>query len=258
MATIGMSLALSIGGAVGIVLTGAYLWWEMGRYATPQVAENRFDERRMIFAYTLGLFVGILLVIPWDLFLLEMGIGNLLFAVFFLVALVLITELVQRLIRRTAYWGKGPSFPFYAVGLRAGIGAILILALVGPYLSSPVITWDGVTVVVLQSLAILAVEVTGALLSFPTPATAGHRPGGGLFHASLISAIGFFLLGFNALGGEVVGSVAAGIALLGSLYLYRRLRGIFDRVPPPSLAGAATPVPSTGRYARKDRGPPPR
>lgn len=251
-----VSFSLTIAGALGIVLTGGYLWWEMGRYTTPQVVENRFDERRMIFAYTVGLFVGVLLSLPWLLYLAAMTNAALIGAFTLLAVLVLATELTQWVIRQTHYWGKGPSFPFYAVGLRAGIGAILILALVGQYLSVPTVTWDGVSVVVLQAIAIVALEVTGALLSLPVTARGIPRSGIGLLSGALISGIGLFLLGFNAFGGEIVGGSAAAVALIGSVYLYLRLRVILDRVPPPSLAGAPPPLPTEGRYGRKDRGPP--
>jgi hypothetical protein len=251
-----VTFSLTIAGALGIVLSGGYLWWEMGRYTTPQVAENRFDERRMIFAYTLGLFVGIVLALPWLLYLQAMANSALLGAFALLAVLVLSTELAQWAIRRTHYWGRGPSFPFYAVGLRAGIGAILILALVGQYLAAPTITWDGLSVVLLQAVAIVALEVTGALLSLPAAAGEGRRRGSGIVSGVLISGIGFFLLGFNAFGGEIVGGVAAGIALIGAIYLYVRLRAILDRIPPPSLVGVPPPTPAGGRYGRKDRNPP--
>ncbi len=253
-----VALSLTIAGALGIVLTGGYLWWEMGRYTTPQVVESRFDERRMIFAYTLGLFVGILLSLPWLLYLAAMTNAALLGAFALLAVLVLSIELAEWAVRRTHYWGKGPSFPFYAVGLRAGIGGILVLALVGQYLSASTITWDGTSVVGLQAVAIVALEVTGALLSLPATAAGSPRREAGALSAALISGIGLFLLGFNALGGEIVGGVAAVIVLIGSIYLYRRTRAILDHVPPPSLVGAPAPVSPGGRYGRKDRNPPSR
>ncbi|MFZ0699874.1 MAG: hypothetical protein WAN74_06790 [Thermoplasmata archaeon] len=253
-----VALSLTIAGALGIVLTGGYLWWEMGRYTTPQVVESRFDERRMIFAYTLGLFVGVLLSLPWLLYLAAMTNAALLGAFALLFVLVLAIELAEWVVRRTHYWGKGPSFPFYAIGLRAGIGAILVLALVGQYLSAPTITWDGTSVVGLQAVAIVALEVTGALVSLPATASGIPRQGIGVLSGALISGIGLFLLGFNAFGGEIVGGVAAGIVLIGSIFLYRRARVILDRIPPPSLVGAPPPVPPGGRYGRQDREPPAR
>ena len=251
-----VALSLTIAGALGIVLTGGYLWWEMGRYTTPQVTENRFDERRMIFAYTLGLFVGILLSLPWLLYLTAMANAAVLGALALLALLVLAIELAEWAIRRTHYWGNGPSFPFYAVGLRAGIAGILVLALAGQYLSASSITWDGVSVVGLQAVAIVALEVTGALLSLPATPSGTPRRGIGLLSGALISGIGLFLLGFSAFGGEVVGAVAAGIVLIGAIYLYRQARAILDRVPPPSLVGVPAPVAAAGRYGRKDRDPP--
>jgi hypothetical protein len=51
--------SLSLGAVAGVLLSAGFIWVEVGRYATPQVPETLFDERREIFAYTAGLFIGV-------------------------------------------------------------------------------------------------------------------------------------------------------------------------------------------------------
>ncbi len=243
--------SVTIAASVGVLLSAVFIMWEVGHYATPQVSENRFDERREIFAYTVGLFIGILVVIPWIYFLVAFGNADLIGVFVFLIILVGVTELAQWGIRRTKYWGLGPSFPFYAIGLRCGIAALLITGLVAQYLASPTITWDGLTVIALQSGALVMLAAATALISLPATPGSG-RTGGGPLSSSVILFVGFFLLGFNAFAGELVGAVAALIALAGAIYLYARLRTILDRIRPPAPAGRPEAIPS--RFARTDRG----
>ena len=245
-----VSYSITIAAAVGLVITAVFIMWEVGHYATPQVAENRFDERREIFAYTVGLFVGVLLVVPWIFFLLAFSNANLIGVFTFLVILVGGTELAQWGIRRTGYWGAGPSFPFYALGLRCGIAALLITGLLAQYLGSARISWDGLGVLAVQSVALLMLEVATALISLP-PTPESGRTGGGAFPAAVILFVGFFLLGFNAFAGELVGTVAALIALAGAIYLYARLRPLLDRIRPAPPPGKGETLPS--RFARTDR-----
>ena len=243
--------SITIAAGVGVVLSAVFIMWEVGHYATPQVAVTRFDERREIFAWTVGLFVGILSVIPWLYFLLAFSNADLLGVFVFLLILVAMTELAQWGIRRTRYWGLGPSFPFYAVGLRCGIAGLLITALIADALAAPTVTWDGLTVVAIQSLALLMLEATTALLSLPATPGSG-RTGGGPLSSAVVLFVGLFLLGFNAFAGEIVGGVAAVIALGGAVFLYVRLRTILDRVRPPTTAGRPEAIPS--RFGRTDRG----
>ena len=44
--------SLTLGAVVGVLLSGAFLYWEVGRYAEPQVPVTLFDERKELFAYT--------------------------------------------------------------------------------------------------------------------------------------------------------------------------------------------------------------
>lgn len=232
--------SLSIGGVVGIVLSAGFVYWEVGRYATPQVPETLFDERKELAAYTVGLFVGVPLAVAYLLFVDAMVSGGLLGALAFLALLVGGTELAQILLRRTRYWGGGPSHPFYVLGFRAAIGGILALAIVAGYLGGVPLTPLGVAGTAVEALAVVALEVAGALLSLrtiePRPTT-----GGGPFVGALFGAIGFFLLGLGALTGGW-GALGGGVlALAGAAFVYRRLRPALARVPPPS--GSAPPPP---------------
>ena len=62
------SLPLSLGALVGVGLSGGFVWWEVGRFAVPQVPVSLFDERRELIAYTAGLFVGVPLAVAFLLF----------------------------------------------------------------------------------------------------------------------------------------------------------------------------------------------
>lgn len=244
--------SITIAAGIGVVLTAGFIMWEVGHYATPQVAENRFDERREIFAYTVGLFIGVILVIPWLYYLIAFSNADLIGVLVFLLIIAGGTELAQWGIKRTRYWGLGPSFPFYAIGLRCGIAALLITGLIAQYLLTPTITWDGLTVIALQCVALLMLEATTALISLPATPGSG-RTGGGPLSAAVVTFVGFFLLGFNAFAGELIGGIAAVIALVGAVFLYSRLRTILDRIRPPAPPGRPEAIPS--RFARTDRNP---
>jgi hypothetical protein len=225
--------SLSIGAAVGVILSAGFVYLEVGRYATPQVPESLFDERREIFAYTAGLFVGIPFAVVYVLFLLAMGNDALPGALILLGVLVAGTEAAQWLLLRSAYWGRTASGPFYALGYRAAIGGIISLAIVAQYLGLATLRWDGVVLAVIQSVAVVALEVTGALLSLPPGGPEG-RSGGGPLAGGVFEAVGFFLLGIGPLAGEGGSFGGAAIALLGALFVYRRLRPRLGRIPAPA------------------------
>ena len=250
--------SLTIGAVVGVLLSGAFLYLEVGRYATPQVPVTLFDERKELFAFTAGLFVGIPLAIAFILFQVSMGSGALVSALVFLALLVGGDEVAQWALLRTKYWGREPARPFYALGYRAAIGGIISLAIVSQYLSNPTISVDGVALVLVESVAVVALQVSGSFLSLP-PSIPGDRVGGGVVAGALFGAVGFFLLGLGYLGGEATGFGGALVALLGAVLVYRRLRPALARVPAPS-AGPGAPVaegPLTyGRTARSEPLPP--
>lgn len=241
--------SLSLGAVAGVLLSAGFVWVEVGRYATPQVPETLFDERREIFAYTAGLFVGVPLAVAYILYQFSMGNGALLSAVLFLALLVGGTEVAQWALLRSRYWGRDESSPFYTLGFRAGIGGIIGLAVISQYLGGTSVSADGVTLVVLDAVALVALEVTGALLSI-RPTSGSRRTGGGPLSGALFGALGFFLLGIGPIGGEASAFVGAALVVLVSLFLYRNLRVMLSTIPPPSAgppAPAALPSSTYGR-----------
>jgi hypothetical protein len=247
---------LSVGAFVGILLSGGFVWLEVGRYAAPQVPVSLFDERREMFAYTAGLFVGVPIAIVFVLYADSMANGALIGGLLFLALLVLGTEAAQSILLRTRYWGRSDSSPFYALGYRASIGGIMALALVSQYLSiaSPV-TWDGIALVVVQSFAVLLLEVAGALMSVRSSPTFERR-GGGPLSGGAFAAIGFFLFGLGALSGEAGAFLGAALALLGGYLVYQRLRPLLRSIPSPE---AGPPLPAADRpaaFGRLDRSEP--
>ncbi len=241
--------SLSLGALVGVALSGGFVYWEIGKYATPQVPATLFDERREIFAYTAGLFVGVPLAVALILFLDSMANGALPGAAIFLVALLAGTEVAQWGLLRARYWGRSESSPFYALGYRASIGGILALAVVAQYLSAPGPTAPGIALVLVQSAAILVLEVAGALISLPPRPRAG-RPGGGPLSGVLIGGFGFFLIGLGPLGGEAAAFAGALVALAGGWLIYQRLRPMLATIPPPGAPPPAPPAERARAYRR--------
>jgi hypothetical protein len=246
------SLPLSLGALVGIALSGGFVWYEVGRYATPQVPVTLFDERRELFAYTAGLFVGVPIAIAYLLFILSMANGALAGALLFLALLVASTEVAQWALLRSRFWGRGESGPFYALGYRAAIGGIVALALVTQYFGTTGPTVAGIVLVVLDSVAVVALEVAGALLSVRAAPGSG-RIGGGPVSGAIFGAVGFFLLGLGAIGGLYSAYGGALVALLGAGLVYRRLRPILASIPAPSAGPPPPPPVSPPSYGRTDR-----
>src|SRR5208283_3550709 len=69
--------SLTLGGLVGVALSGGFVYWEVGRYSTPQVPQTLFDERKEVTGYTVGLFVGVPLAVAYILFVDSMANGAL-------------------------------------------------------------------------------------------------------------------------------------------------------------------------------------
>jgi hypothetical protein len=245
--------SLSLGGLVGIVLSGGFVYWEVGRFAAPQVPVSLFDERRELFAYTAGLFVGVPLAVVYLLFAAAFSNGAIPGALLFLAFLVGGSETAQIFFLRTKYWGDGDGRPFYVLGFRAAIGGILALAIVASYLSGPSLTWLGLAVALLDALAVVGLQVAVALLSLRTPATAGS-PAGGPLAGVLLGAIGFFLLGLGSVAGEYGGIGAALVTLLGANFAYTRRRAILKDVRPPRPAPRSVGPEGAGPYGRTGSG----
>jgi len=244
--------SLSIGAVIGVSLSGGFVWWEVGRYATPQVPVTLFDERRELWAYTAGLFVGVPLAIAYILFIDSMANGALPGAAAFLAMLVVGGEVAQWRLLRTRYWGRDESSPFYALGYRSAIGGIIALAIAAQYLAGPGLTVDGIILVLLESAAVVSLEVAGALLSLRARPASG-RTGGGPLSGALFGAVGFFLLGLGPIAGETAAFGGALVALLGAVLVYRRLRSLLATIPPPSAGPPVAATRAPGPFARTDR-----
>ena len=244
--------SLSIGALVGIALSGGFVYWEVGRYATPQVSVTRFDERRELFAYTAGLFVGVPFAIAYVLFGASMANGALLGALLVLAAFAVGGEVAQWGLVRTRYWGRGESRPFYVLGYRAAIGGIVALAITAQSLGAATVTLDGTLLALLDAVAVFALQVAAALLALRT-APAGGRTGGGPVSAAALVAGGVFLVGLGPLVGEPAAFAAGALALGGAVLAYRRLRPLLAEVPPPNAGPPPLTPPESSRYGRIDR-----
>jgi len=256
--------SLTIGGVVGILLSGGFIWWEVGRYAAPQVPVTVFDERKLLAAYTVGLFVGVPIAAAYVLLVASLSNGALVGGALFLVAVVVGTEVAQRLVERSAYWGASAAVPFYSVSLRAGMGGILAIAAVAAYLGGALTpTAVGVGTALLTAMALLALEVAGGLLSHRPRDRPSPRVGGPLAGA-LFGAIAFFLLGIGPTAGPTGAVAAPVVVLFGATLTFRGGRRTLAEVPPPTgpppLPSGAAPRPygRTGALPSTEPGPPAR
>ena len=212
--------ALSIGGFLGVLLSGAFVYWEVGRFAAPQVPRSLFDERKEVFAYTAGLFVGI--PMAFLLLLLTSAVANaaVLAAIIDFVILVGATEAAQWFLARSVYFGRSEATPFYALGFRAGIGGILVLGAVTAYLGGPTITAGGLVFLATEVLALFALQVNGALVSIPRPQEATGGPISGL----VVGLAGMTVLSLGLAVTGLTGAAAGLLVLAGTIPSYRRLR----------------------------------
>jgi len=255
-----VNVSIALGGLVGVVLSAGFLWWEVGRYAAPQVPVSVFDERKVLAAYTVGLFVGVPIAAAYLLLVASVANGALPGAALFLGGLVVGAEVSQLLLARSRYWGASPAVPFYAASFRAGIGGILALAAVAAYLGGATTpTVLGIGTALLTALALVALEVAGGLLSVRARSPAAARVGGPL-PGALFGAVAFFLLALGPSAGPV-GALAAPLVVTGGAALtYRGRRAILAEVPPPTGAapledearprsyGRNAPLPSAERH----------
>lgn len=247
-----MNGAVEIGGSVGVLLSGAFVYWEVGRFAAPQVPQSLFDERKELFAYTAGLFVGVPFAVLYFFLLTAVANGAFISAVLDLAVLAAATEGAQWALQRSAYFGRAEATPLYALGFRAATGGIVVIAAIAAYLGRPSIDALGLAVVAAQALGLVALQVGGALLSLPRAAWVPGARGGAVSGAAVgVAAYGLLVLGPTA--GPVAGLVAALIVLAGEAFVYRNLRrSILDprRVPP--ATPPATPGDEKG-FGRTDR-----
>jgi hypothetical protein len=215
--------ALSLGAFVGVLLSGGFVYWQVGRYAAPQVPVSLFDERKEVYAFVIGLFVGV----PLSLFLIFLNNaaanGALTSALIDLAILVVGSEIAQYSLLRSRYFGEGSAAPFYALGLRAGIGGILALALVAQFLEGSDLTVEGLALVLAQSVALLALQVTAGLVGLPSRGRSGSRLVRQL-SGGVLAAGGIGLLLVAASSGAIDGLVGAGAVTVGTIVVYRGRR----------------------------------
>jgi hypothetical protein len=251
---------LAIGGILsyatflGVLPSAAFIIWQVGRYATPQVPRTLFDERKEVFSYTAGLFAGIGLAILFLLLAASLFAGGWVGTVISLVALVAGIELTQWLLARSVYFGSDGSLPFYVLGARVGIGGLLGIAVVGQYLAGVRTTVLGAFGVLLEAVAFTILLAAAGIQSTPTGPPGARRPGA-LAPAVLLELLGFLLVGLGPLGGEAGVLVAAVAVAGGSAGLYLRRRDdVLGRVRAPKPADGTGEEPTApGPFARRDR-----
>ncbi len=214
---------LAVGGFIGVLISGAFVYWEVGRYAAPQVPRTRFNEPKALWAYTAGLFVGIPLAILFRLYEIAIDSNSLLFSGLIDIALlVAATEVAQYVLARSRYFGVQEATPFYALSFRSAVAGILIVALVAGGLETD-FSVPGLAVITAQSFALLAIEVTGSLQSIPRSPVA-RQAGGGPLPGALVGVAAFVVLALGY-GVGAWGEVAAALLVVGGLIpSYRRLR----------------------------------
>jgi hypothetical protein len=225
-------LSLTFGAVVGVVLSAGFVWYEIGRYAAPQVSASRFNELKEMYAYTAGLFIGIPLAVALLFLLSSLPLGEIGGVAIYLAALVGGAEFIEWLMLRSIYFGSDGSGPFYAVGFRAGVGGILVLAIVAQALTSPALSVESLAVALAQSVAVLALQISGGVLSLP-PVVKSRSARGGPGAGATFSAVGFFLLALGPAFGSEGGFGAAVLVAAIAVWMYARIgRATLDRVRP--------------------------
>jgi hypothetical protein len=245
------SFGLEVGGFLGVIFSAGYVYFEIGKFATPQVPTSRFNESKALIAYVVGLFVGIPLALVWIFFEVSVAGGNAISAVIDVVLLAVAGEIAQTAVLRTHFFGFTPADPFYALTMRAGVGGLLTLGTIAEYLGGTV-TPLGITLAVLQSVALVLIQVTAGLrglLPVPTASSVIRQRLASLF----LQVILFFLAALGEYYGTYYGLIGAGLAIAGAAYLYWDARPTVLRPTRPPIAPSATPA-AASRFDRLPSG----
>ncbi len=245
------TFGLEVGGFVGVVISAGFVYFEVGKFAAPQVPTSRFNESKALAAYIVGLFIGIPLAVVWIFFEVSVAGGSAISAVIDVVLLVVAGELAQMAILRTHFFGFTSADPFYALTLRAGIGGLLALGTVADYLSGKA-TPPGIALALTQSVALVLIQVTGglrALLPVPTASSVLRQRLASIF----LQIVLYVLAALGEYYGAFYGLVGAGLAIAGAAYLYWDARPTVLAPPRPRAAPAGIP-PTAGRYDRLPSG----
>jgi hypothetical protein len=243
------TFGLEVGGFLGVLLSAGFVYFEVGKFAAPQVPVSRFNESKALVAYVVGLFVGIPLALVWIFFEVSLAGGNAVSAIIDVVLLAVGGELAQTVLLRTHFFGFTTAGPFYVLALRAGIGGLLTVGTIAEYLGGTV-TPLGIALAGVQSVALVLIQVAAGLRALLPVATASSviRQRG----ASLFLLVVLFLL--TALGefyGTLYGLAGAALAILGAVFLYWDARPAV--LTPPRTKPSASSAPSAG--SRFDRLP---
>jgi hypothetical protein len=213
-----LAFGLEVGGFLGVLLSAGFVYFEIGRFAAPQVPTSRFDESKAITAYAVGLFIGVPLALVWIFLQVAVADGAWVSALVDLVLLVTGAELAQTVLLRTHFFGFTPADPFYALAARAGIAGLLTVATVAEYLTGAVSPL-GLVLVGAQSVALLLIQVTAGLRALlPTP-TASSVVRQRLASFVLVMAL-YVLTGSGWFYGELYGLAGTALALGGAGFLY--------------------------------------
>lgn len=245
------AFGLEVGGFLGVILSAGFVYFEVGQFAAPQVPISRFNESKALAAYVVGLFLGVPLALVWIFFEISLTGGNGISALLDVVLLAVGGELAQTVLLRTRFFGSTPGGPFYVLAMRAGIGGLLTLGTVAEYLGGPVSFW-GIALVVLQSIALVLVQVAAglrALLPVPTATSVIRQRGLSLFLVLVL----FFLIGLGEYYGTTYGLAGAGLAILGAAFLYWDSRPTV-LTPRGSARTGSKPAASASRFERLPAG----
>jgi hypothetical protein len=245
------AVGLEIGGILGVILSAGFVYFELGKFATPQVPKTRFDESKAIVAYVVGLFVGIPLALVWIFFEIAVASGGWISAIIDVCLLVIGGEIAQTAILRTHFFGFTPADPFYALAARAGIGGLLIVGTVAEYLAGRT-TLLGDALVVTQSFALLLIPVTGglrALLPVPTASSVIRQRVSSFF----LLVVLYLLTALGGFYGTAYGIAGAALAIGGSVFLYWDARPTVLAPPRPKAPASTTPS-SGSRFDRLPSG----
>ncbi|MGC2290175.1 MAG: hypothetical protein WA688_10030 [Thermoplasmata archaeon] len=246
------SFGLEVGGFLGVILSAGFVYFEVGKFAAPQVPISRFNESKALMAYVVGLFVGIPLALVWIFFEVSVAGGNAISAIIDVVLLAVAGELAQTAILRTHFFGFTPADPFYVLAMRAGIGGLLTLGTIAEYLGGHV-TPLGIGLAVVQSVALVLIQVTAGLrglLPVPTASSVIRQRLASLF----LQVVLFLLAALGEYYGTYYGLAGAGLAIAGAAYLYWDARPTVLAPARPRAPATAAPA-GPSRFDRLPSGP---
>jgi hypothetical protein len=237
------TIGLEIGGFLGVLLSAGFVYFEVGKFAAPQVPTSRFNESKALAAYVVGLFVGVPLALVWIFFEVSVAGGNAISALIDVVLLAAAGEVAQTMLLRTHFFGFTPADPFYALSMRAGIGGLLTLGTIAEYLGGKV-TVLGIALAVAQSVALLLIQVTAGLrdqLPVPTASSVLRQRLAALFLVIVL----YVLTALGEYYGVLYGLAGAALAIAGAAFLYWDARPTVlapsrPRAPPTATPAAAS------------------